>query len=196
MGETIKESLFRAAIGGDTAILLLMFGLSIAGLAIAIDRTFALIRARQQLARYLTLSEPDEAGNPFGRIAADVARTATTDVGERQALFDARYQPLRQDLTRRVSFLGTLGANGPFIGLLGTVLGVMQAFADLAKGAQQGPTVVMAGISEALIATAVGLAIAIPAVVTFNFFQRAFRKVEDDFRSALFARLLGGSSTS
>jgi biopolymer transport protein ExbB len=65
-------------------------------------------------------------------------------------------------------FLGSVGSNAPFIGLLGTVLGIMKSFADLGLSTKGGPTVVMAGISEALVVTAVGLAVAIPAVIFFN----------------------------
>ena len=76
---------------------------------------------------------------------------------------------------RYLSFLGTLGSNAPFVGLFGTVLGIIKAFHDLGavnvKGAAVQQTV-MAGISEALVATAVGLAVAIPAVVAYNGFQR------------------------
>jgi biopolymer transport protein ExbB len=72
-------------------------------------------------------------------------------------------------------FLGTLGNNAPFIGLFGTVLGIIKAFHDLAGGQAGGPSVVMAGISEALVATAVGLIVAIPAVVAFNIFSRRVR---------------------
>lgn len=79
---------------------------------------------------------------------------------------------------RFLSFLGTLGANTPFIGLFGTVLGIIKAFADLgssgAKGAEVQSTV-MAGISEALVATAVGLAVAIPAVIGYNVLQRSLK---------------------
>jgi len=76
---------------------------------------------------------------------------------------------------RYLSFLGTLGNNAPFIGLFGTVLGVIKAFNDLGIGTAGGAGIqesVMAGISEALVATAVGLAVAIPAVVAFNGFNR------------------------
>lgn len=65
-------------------------------------------------------------------------------------------------------FLGSVGSNAPFIGLLGTVLGILKSFADLGTLSGTGPKVVMAGISEALVLTAVGLAVAIPAVVFFN----------------------------
>lgn len=79
---------------------------------------------------------------------------------------------------RFLSVLGTLGSNTPFIGLFGTVLGIIKAFKDLgisgAKGADVQSTV-MAGISEALVATAVGLAVAIPAVMGYNILQRSVK---------------------
>ena len=84
----------------------------------------------------------------------------------------------RLEYERRLAFLGTLGNNAPFIGLLGTVLGVIRAFADLAAHPGTGGAgSVMAGISEALVATAVGLLVALPAVVMFNFYQRKLRCV-------------------
>ncbi|NVJ10429.1 MotA/TolQ/ExbB proton channel family protein [Myxococcus sp. AM001] len=81
---------------------------------------------------------------------------------------------------RFLSYLGTLGNNAPFIGLFGTVLGIIKAFNDLGKMNAQGgggamQQTVMAGISEALVATAVGLAVAIPAVVAFNVFSRQLK---------------------
>ena len=82
----------------------------------------------------------------------------------------------RMRLERNLAFLGTLGNNAPFIGLFGTVLGIIRAFHDLSGNQQGGATVVMAGISEALVATAVGLMVAIPAVVGFNYFNRRVRQ--------------------
>ena len=82
----------------------------------------------------------------------------------------------RLALERRLGILGTLGNNAPFIGLFGTVLGIIKAFADLAKNQGGGAAVVMAGIAEALVATAVGLLVAIPAVVAFNIFQGRVRR--------------------
>lgn len=81
----------------------------------------------------------------------------------------------RLQLERNLAFLGTLGSNAPFIGLFGTVLGIIKAFHDLAGNQAGGPAVVMSGISEALVATAVGLLVAIPAVVAFNYFNRRVR---------------------
>jgi biopolymer transport protein ExbB len=78
-------------------------------------------------------------------------------------------------LEKRLLVLGTLGNNAPFVGLFGTVLGVIKAFNDLGADAGAGPEVVMRGLSEALIATAVGLFVAIPCVVAFNFLNKRVR---------------------
>ena len=77
---------------------------------------------------------------------------------------------------RFLSFLGTLGSSTPFIGLFGTVLGIIKAFKDLGMaGSKGGAETVMTGISEALVATAVGLAVAIPAVIGYNVLQRSVK---------------------
>lgn len=81
---------------------------------------------------------------------------------------DSFFYVQKEKWSRYTTFLGSVGSNAPFIGLLGTVFGILKAFADLSLVAGGGPQVVMAGISEALIATAVGLLVAIPAVVFFN----------------------------
>lgn len=75
---------------------------------------------------------------------------------------------------QRLNWLATIGSNAPFIGLFGTVLGIIRAFHDLSQtGANtQGSTMVSSGISEALVATAVGLFVAIPAAVAYNYFLR------------------------
>lgn len=83
-------------------------------------------------------------------------------------------------LEARVPFLGTIASTAPFIGLLGTVIGVMRAFKDLAGAAGAGPGVVAIGISEALICTAAGLLVAIPAVWAYNHFNtRSARFLEE-----------------
>jgi biopolymer transport protein ExbB/biopolymer transport protein TolQ len=84
------------------------------------------------------------------------------------------------ELTQRVALLGSIASTAPFIGLFGTVIGVMRAFKDLASAAGAGPGVVPIGISEALICTATGLLVAIPAVWAFNYFNgRASRFLEE-----------------
>ncbi len=77
---------------------------------------------------------------------------------------------------RSLPILATIGSNSPFLGLFGTVLGIIKAFHDLSKQSAGGASsTVMAGVSEALIATAVGILVALPAVVAFNLFQRRVR---------------------
>ncbi len=112
---------------------------------------------------------------------ADVVRAAAEHAGMGPEavveVVNARMERSRLEYERRLAFLGTLGNNAPFIGLFGTVLGVIRAFSDLAAhpGAA-GAGTVMAGISDALIATAVGLFVALPAVVMFNLYQRWLRR--------------------
>ena len=74
-------------------------------------------------------------------------------------------------LGRRLGFFGTLSFICPLLGLLGTVLGVMTAFRDMALSGAGGPSVVAAGISEALITTAAGIAVAVTAALVFNYFN-------------------------
>jgi biopolymer transport protein ExbB/TolQ len=81
----------------------------------------------------------------------------------------------KTQLDKGLTLLGTLGNNTPFIGLFGTVIGIIQAFNALSSNNASGPEVVMASISEALVATAVGLMVAIPAVIAFNVLSRAVK---------------------
>lgn len=87
-------------------------------------------------------------------------------------LFDSFKIVERPSLEKNLSTLGTIASNAPYVGLLGTVMGIMKAFNDLANSPGQGNEVVMAGIGHALVSTAIGLAVAIPAVIAFNFFQK------------------------
>jgi biopolymer transport protein ExbB len=83
----------------------------------------------------------------------------------------------QQKLDKRLTILGTVGSNVPFVGLLGTVLGIIKAFHDLSFDTAGGASVVMAGIAEALVATAVGLLVAIPAVICFNYFKNRQKRI-------------------
>ncbi len=83
----------------------------------------------------------------------------------------------RSRLESGLAILATTGSNAPFIGLFGTVLGIIRAFHDLSLTDVSAAGSVMAGISEALVATAVGLVVAIPAVVAYNTFQRQNKTV-------------------
>jgi len=97
------------------------------------------------------------------------------DVVEKQ--MDVAMVSRKARMERGIVFLGTVGANAPFVGLFGTVLGVIRAFRDLSLETDQGAQAVMGGISEALVATAVGLMVAIPAVVAYNYLSRQVKSV-------------------
>ena len=107
---------------------------------------------------------------------AAVARACLAHVADGAAAVEERkaaaleHERLRYE--KRIAFLGTLGNNAPFVGLFGTVLGIIRAFHDLAGNSAQGTQAVMSGIAEALVATGVGLLVALPAVATYNFFIR------------------------
>lgn len=90
----------------------------------------------------------------------------------------------RLKLERFLSVLGTLGNVAPFIGLFGTVVGIIKAFRDLALAGGGGPSVVAAGIAEALVSTAGGLLVAIPAVVIYNYFMRRLKGISVEMEVA------------
>ncbi len=95
----------------------------------------------------------------------------------------------RIKLERFLGVLGTLGNVSPFIGLFGTVVGIIKAFRDLAASGTGGPAVVARGIAEALVATAAGMLVAIPATILYNYFMRRLKVITVDMEIAS-ARLL------
>jgi biopolymer transport protein ExbB/TolQ len=110
------------------------------------------------------------------RAALDAAPGGAGSVGEIVASTIRRERPAYE---RGLGFLGTVGSNAPFVGLFGTVVGIIKAFADLGVGAAKGAgaQAVMSGLSEALVATAVGIFVAIPAVAAFNAYNRRLRGI-------------------
>lgn len=105
----------------------------------------------------------------LGRVPGDAARCMQREQKRAAGRFRAW-----------VWILGTMGALMPFVGLLGTVLGVMSSFRAIGESGQGGFAVVSAGISQALIATAVGLFVALEAIVLFNFLQNVAAKLARD----------------
>jgi len=97
-----------------------------------------------------------------------------------EELFKAIYLQEKPRLEGSISVLATIGSNAPFVGLLGTVFGIMRAFHDLGTALQEvGQQTVMTGISIALLATAFGLAVAIPSVVLYNYFRKKINRTLD-----------------
>jgi len=186
----IEQRLLAFALLGARWVLWLLVGLSVLSVTVMLERGLyfgqrrmskrfpELLRLCQDgsLDKAAQLAEGDAMEAEVVRVAARVAGSGQQAVEKAVAsTIDRR----RLEYERWLFVLGTLGNNAPFIGLLGTVLGIMSAFADLAAhpAAAAGASTVMAGISEALVATAVGLAVAIPAVMAYNIYQRLLKRV-------------------
>jgi len=113
------------------------------------------------------------AAHPVGPIAAEVLASAHLPVETIEEKLDMAISDQRLLLERNLGFLGTMGNTAPLIGLLGTVWGIMRAFHDMAATGSAGPSVVAAGVAEALFTTAAGLLVAVPAVILYNYFIRS-----------------------
>ena len=110
--------------------------------------------------------------HPVGAVSAEMIRAM--DEGEHvvEEKLSIAMSEQRLQLERNLGFIGTMGNTAPLIGLLGTVWGIMRAFHDMARTGSAGPSVVAAGVAEALFTTAAGLLVAVPAVMIYNQFVR------------------------
>jgi len=113
--------------------------------------------------------------NVLAREGSERLETASTFAAE--AMFEET-----QKLKKHLWILGTVASSAPFIGLLGTVVGIIKSFESMAVAGTGGFAVVAAGISEALVATALGLAVAIIAVIFYNYFQTRISNLNGLFR--------------
>ncbi|MBI4801784.1 MAG: MotA/TolQ/ExbB proton channel family protein [Elusimicrobia bacterium] len=115
--------------------------------------------------------------SPVSRLLDYALRHRETAKNDLAELLATKRQEEKLRFERFLGILGTMGNIAPFIGLFGTVVGIIKAFRDLALSGVGGPTVVAKGIAEALVATAAGLAVAIPAVIIFNYFTRRLKVI-------------------
>jgi len=167
---------------GAEWVMYLLIGLSILSVGVMLERWLFYSRraidvdeVRARLQRRLDADELQEALDWLAKSESMEGRVAATGLRcfargpaamEEQMLAILAQERLRYEA--RLPILGTLGNNAPFIGLFGTVLGIVKAFVDLSLDVAGGAATVMAGISEALVATAIGLLVAIPCVIAFN----------------------------
>lgn len=99
-----------------------------------------------------------------------------------QQAVDRTRQRVNIDLKARLWILGTIGATAPFVGLYGTVVGIMTAFRSISEHGGGGFTVVSQGISEALVTTAAGIAVAVEAVIIYNYFNQRLARIAIEFK--------------
>jgi biopolymer transport protein ExbB/biopolymer transport protein TolQ len=191
----LVERLSRIALLGSAWVLYLLLALSVASLAAAFERWLFFARRTDDLeALEGRFGEALEAGD-FDRAQAVLRASRSLEAGivlvalrwahgGPRALADALDASLartRRELARSTNLLATLGNNAPFIGLLGTVIGIINAFHQLGDAGQNKAAMgnVMQGIAEALIATGVGLFVALPAVVVYNTIQKRVGDIEN-----------------
>ena len=188
---------------GSRWVLWLLLGLSLAAIAVMVERVWFFLQERRPVDR---LQKALDALGQKGAVAAlgalegaasmdaAVARACLGHAGDgAEAVAEhlsAALETERLRFERGLAFLGTLGSNAPFVGLFGTVLGIIRAFHDLATSQAQGTQAVMAGIAEALVATGVGLLVALPAVAAYNALTRHV-ETSASAATALGHRILG-----
>lgn len=189
-GDTSFWQLFTK---GGAAVFFLL-GVSVLSWWIIIDRAICFSRVKVNAKDFMDrvrkmLAKKDKQGvltlcqTTPGPLSA-VIRAGLEASGEgREKMEAAMQRTLNYEASRMQKFLGilaTVGSVSPFVGLFGTILGIIKAFRDLALAQGGGPSVVANGIAEALVATAMGIFVAIPAVVGYNLFVRAIDNTETE----------------
>lgn len=174
---------------GAEWVMWLLVALSIIGFAIAMERAIALFRSRDHVGalgidmmRLLRRGDLDAAKARLARspsfeakvVAAGLAQAEAGPKAAEERMLGAT-QLAKLQMEKRLSFLGTLGANAPFVGLLGTVIGIVRAFQMLDTSGGKVTAGLMSEVGEALVATAIGILVALPAVAFFNAFQRVIK---------------------
>lgn len=173
-------------------VLLLLVGLSIWSISIIIERRkffkeLETSDSEDKILSWIKNGEQSEltqwaeshAGLRAGTLRAALARKNPEQIEKAVASYWAQERPR---LEKGLPILGTLGSTTPFVGLLGTILGIIVAFGALSSG-QLDSQKIMFALAEALILTAIGLAVAIPAVIAFNYFSRRLMSLQRECES-------------
>lgn len=187
----MTDNFFAIAMVAHEVTLWLLILLSVLSLAFILERFFTLTRVKNDSAKVSERLREVLQSNNLTELE-DVAKdrnslegraltyglryVRTSGVPGLEEIFTAYALNERPRLEKYLGFLATVGSNAPFIGLLGTVFGIMDAFRGMAQS-QGDATAVMLGISKALTATAIGLIVAIPAVIAYNYFQKQVKGI-------------------
>lgn len=158
---------------------------SIVSIGVIIERVINLRRMRRieeaeysELRDLLNREQGDTATHRIATSSAPSASAVQAGLDLKNANEDLVHEAVTQGievqsarLHRNLPILATIASTAPYVGLFGTVLGILRAFAEIASTGQTGASVVAAPIAEALTATALGLGVAIPAVMAYNYFS-------------------------
>jgi biopolymer transport protein ExbB len=170
----------------NSPVMLIIVACSIVTLGFALERLLYFSRRRGDAARLMGQAldqvrrgQLREAGwalntskHPVGPVAAQVIENRNLSPEAQEEKLQIALSQQRLLFERHLGWLGTMGNTAPLIGLLGTVWGIMRAFHDMARTGSAGPSVVAAGVAEALFTTAAGLLVAVPSVMLYNHFVR------------------------
>lgn len=124
----------------------------------------------------------EESNQPLAVITKTIFKSSSREDKER--LLQRTIQSLVQGLEDHLSLLGTIASVAPFVGLLGTVIGIIKSFQAVSSSSAGGASLVALGISEALIGTAAGLVVAIPALLGYNYFVNKLRRLTVEWELA------------
>jgi biopolymer transport protein ExbB len=185
----IQERLTAFAMLGATWVMWLLIGLSVISIAIILERIYFFAATRDNIDKLrldllnsLRTGKVAEAhkrmqqSRSFEAMLATAALESSSDGAEAATeRVQGEQHIARLHMERNLAFLGTVGANAPFVGLLGTVIGIIRAFHSLDESQGKITAGLMADIGEALVATAIGILVALPAVAAFNYFQRLIK---------------------
>jgi biopolymer transport protein ExbB len=177
-------------------VMIVLLGCSVVALTFILERWLYLKRSMVDSQQFFTqLQEAFKRGRVEAALAvcttslsslASVIRAGLEESKSQNSadqLMDAATMEERMKLEKNLNVLGTLGNLAPLIGLFGTVLGIIRAFHAMALHGSGGPSVISGGIAEALVTTAAGLVVAVPAVVFYNFFVRRVNIMMTDIES-------------
>jgi biopolymer transport protein ExbB/TolQ len=188
------ETLMSLPLFQSEWVLWLLAGLSVASIGVVVERVWFYRRhkvnvaeIRSKLNNHLRAGDYQAAADylaKYDSLETNVVLEGLKDhsLGPEavEDLLSGSAKVERSRYERRLNFLATVASNAPFIGLFGTVLGIIRAFQDLSGNMGDASNAVMAGIAEALVATAVGLLVAIPAVVAFNVLKSKVGRMADN----------------
>lgn len=181
----LTEFNWTDAIGGSP-IFLVLIGCSIVTLGIVLERAYYFWKREgkpdktlSQCLRKLQYGDVNSAeaacettAHPMGAVAREIFRKTAGHLESLEERMQIAMSQQKLLLEKNLNILGTMAAIAPLIGLLGTVWGIMRAFQNMAQTGSAAPTVVAAGVAEALVTTAAGLIIAVPALILYNHFSR------------------------
>ncbi|MBR2068939.1 MAG: MotA/TolQ/ExbB proton channel family protein [Candidatus Gastranaerophilales bacterium] len=187
--------LILKAIAKDWALLSPIFICSILVVYVAINRIVYYRKNERNISEFIpslqkalvknNIAAAQRISVQLGGIISEMVDEALRIYTEQKAGFSRAYDIssslATRKLERHLTILGTIGGVAPFLGLFGTVVGILYTFQDLATQGNQSAAVAT-GIASALIATAFGLGVAIIAVVMFNYFQTVVARFESDFK--------------